>query len=515
MKYMLKLWDLIKKDFKILMRSKSSALIIIFGPLLLILLLGFAFNTSGDYHIKIGVYSEAYSELTENILAQLKTNYDVGKIDIKDDCINQIKTGNVHVCLIFPKDMQVGNDNANEIEFYVDYSRINLAYAIMDSISTSLETKSSELSLDLTNKLVTALNNANAELSSKQDVMGAAVSNNNDAVTKANNAYNTISSLDTNYSTSSLNLTTLDNSLSAQEAVYNATFSDLREAINNFKTATSAVFSKLDNVNANKAVILTDLETLKTTLETDKENLESVKGGIDKVLSEISTIQVTNAQNIVSPFKTTIKPVVGEKTHLGNMFPSLMVLIIMFITLILASTLTIQERLNKAYFRNFISPTKAITYLLATFITNFLIVITQIIIILGVALYFFKDELLNVLLNTGIALLLIIAVFITLGMLLGFIFKSQETTILGALFVSSILLFFSNTLLPLESLPENIRKITLFNPFVVSQELLKSLMLFNLNIMDVLKYVIILLVFLGVFASLTFLMRELTRRRQY
>src|SRR3989344_3893149 len=118
MKYLAKLWDLIKKDFKILMRSKSSALIIIFGPLLLILLLGFAFNTSGDYHIKIGVYSETYSELTENILAQLKTNYDVRKIDTKDDCINQIKTGNVHVCLIFPSDMQVGNDNANEIEFY-------------------------------------------------------------------------------------------------------------------------------------------------------------------------------------------------------------------------------------------------------------------------------------------------------------------------------------------------------------------------------------------------------------
>ena len=118
-------------------------------------------------------------------------------------------------------------------------------------------------------------------------------------------------------------------------------------------------------------------------------------------------------------------------------------------------------------------------------------------------------------LNSGAVLFLIIAVFVLLGMLLGYIFKSEETTTLGALFIASILLFFSNTILPLESLPEKIKAITLFNPFVVSQELLKGLMIFDLGFGDVLKYIIILAVFLGVFASLTFLARELTKRMQY
>ena len=40
-------------------------------------------------------------------------------------------------------------------------------------------------------------------------------------------------------------------------------------------------------------------------------------------------------------------------------------------------------------------------------------------------------------------------------------------------------------------------------------------MIFDLGFSDVLKYIIILAAFLGVFASLTFLARELTKRMQY
>lgn len=515
MKFFHKLLAIIKKDFKILSRSKTSALVLILGPLLVVLLLGFAFNTSGLYDINVGAYSDSYSELSNSLIEQLKTNYGVEKIESKDDCIKEIKTGSLHVCLVFPADMQVSNEKTNEVEFYVDYSRINLAYTIMESITGELETKSSEMSLDMTKKVVETLNSAKDEIGNKQGTVSNIISNSGEAIGKVDSAYTSFSSLDINYSASNLNVTNLDSTLEAEEAEHNETFSELRSAVDEFKSSVSTIFAKFELVRANRETILGNLEGLKTTLETDKGNLEGVKGSMDKVVGDINSISVTKAESIVVPFSTSIKPVVSEKTHLGNMFPALVVLVIMFIAILLSSTLVMQERLNKAYFRNFISPTGDSMFLLASFITNFLIILIQMIVIFGVSLFFFKGEILGVLLNSGIALLLIISVFIFLGMLIGYIFKSGETTTLGALFVASILLFFSNTILPLESLPEKIKAITLFNPFVVSQELLKGLMLFNLGLGDVLRYVIILLAFLGVFASLTFLARELTKRMQY
>ena len=515
MKFLIKLLAIIKKDFKILARSKSSALVLIFGPLLVVLLLGFAFNTSGLYDIKIGSYSDSYSELSNSLIEQLKTNYGVEKIDSKDDCIKRIKTGSLHVCLVFPGDMQVSNEKTNEVEFYVDYSRINLAYTIMESITGELKSKSSELSLDMTKKIVETITSAKGELEGKQGAVSTVISNNNEAITKVDSAYTGFSSLDLNTNDTNSNLTDLDEALIAEEEEHNETFSELRNTINDFKSSVSKVFSKIDAARTSRDAILGDLSVLKTNLETDKGNLESVKGGMDKVVGDINSISVTKAESIVAPFSTSVKPVVSEKTHLGNMFPSLIVLVIMFIAILLSSTMVMQERINKAYFRNFISPTGNGMFLLASFITNFLIVLTQMIIIFSVSLIFFKGDILNVLLNSGAVLFLIIAVFVSLGMLIGYIFKSEETTTLGALFIASTLLFFSNTILSLESLPEKIKAITLFNPFVVSQELLKGLMIFDLGFSDVLKYIIILAAFLGVFASLTFLARELTKRMQY
>jgi len=516
MSYLIRLLAIIKKDFKILLRSKSSGLIMIFGPLLIILLLGFAFNSSSMYDINVGTYSDSYSELSNNLIEQLEKSYDVKKIDLKDACINQVKRGNIHVCLVFPADMKVNNEGSNNIEFYVDHTRINLAYIVMDSISEELESKSSELSMEMTKRIVESLNTAKKELEGKQSAINNAISSTGDIISNIESSSSQLENLDINYSTSDLNLTELDKELKKKEEEYNETFTDLRDAIDSFESSVETIISKFEIVKNKRASIISNLESLKSSAQEDKTNLEGIQSSVNKVVENINSIEVTKPESIVAPFSTSVKPVTAEeKTHLGKMFPSLIALVIMLIAVLLSSTLVIKEKINKAYFRNFISPTGDFTFLLASFITNFLIILVQLIIIVGVSFYFFKEELLNVLLNSGIVLLLIAAVFVSLGMFLGYIFKTEETTTLGSLFVASILLFFSNTILPLESLPENIKMITLFNPFVVSQEVLRELMLFNLSLGDVLNYIGILGAFLVGFFILTFIMRELTKRRQY
>ena len=154
--FLLRIANIILKDIKLLIRSKSSALIVILGPLALIFLVGMAFNTSSLYNLKIATYSESYSEITNSLIENLKDQqYNVVKADSEANCIEGIKLGEYHVCTIFPKDMDIQNEN--NIIFYVDESRVNLAAIISNTIFSKVASKAEELSLSLTGELLTTL----------------------------------------------------------------------------------------------------------------------------------------------------------------------------------------------------------------------------------------------------------------------------------------------------------------------------------------------------------------------
>ena len=141
-----------------------------------------------------------------------------------------------------------------------------------------------------------------------------------------------------------------------------------------------------------------------------------------------------------------------------------------------------------------------------------MIVLLQLGVVFGVAAYFFRGEIVNLLLNTLGVLFLVISLFVLLGMVLGYIFNNQETSSLGAMFVSSILLFFSNTILPLESLPSTFKDIAMFNPFVVSESMLREIILFNAGFMSIINYVYILSGFILVLIVLLVSLRLIKKR---
>jgi hypothetical protein len=56
----MKLGTVIAKNLKLLFRSKESAYTIVFGPILIILLVSFAFmGATDDYTVRVGTYSPA------------------------------------------------------------------------------------------------------------------------------------------------------------------------------------------------------------------------------------------------------------------------------------------------------------------------------------------------------------------------------------------------------------------------------------------------------------------------
>ena len=107
----------------------------------MMMLIGFAFNTTSIFDIKVGTYSSSYSELSDSIVTKLQDDkFRVLKIDSEETCIEKIKSGDLHVCTIFPANLNI--KSTDKITFYVDQSRLNFVYIILDRISSKIATKS-------------------------------------------------------------------------------------------------------------------------------------------------------------------------------------------------------------------------------------------------------------------------------------------------------------------------------------------------------------------------------------
>src|SRR3989344_2559964 len=62
---------IVRKNIKLLMRTKASTLLVILGPLFLIFFAGIAFDNTTLYTVTVGTYSAAYNSLTNSFIDKL------------------------------------------------------------------------------------------------------------------------------------------------------------------------------------------------------------------------------------------------------------------------------------------------------------------------------------------------------------------------------------------------------------------------------------------------------------
>ncbi len=489
---LIKLYSIIKKNIKILLRSKISALIVILGPILVILLVGFGFNTSSLNNINIASYSPSYSDLSNVMIDQLtKDQFIVTKLDSEEACINSVKTSNSHVCMIIPANLDVNQEKQEPVTFYVDYSRINLVYLILNSISQKISTKSEEISLQLTQSLLDILAKTESDLGSQKTTINSLFSNNAQFQEKAQNIDDIINDINETVGSSFADLENVTTKIEGT----NLSEKDKEYVIDSINAMSSELSAKLDIIKEAKQKINVEANSLSSIVETTKSDLNSIESTVNDVTSKIDSLGIRDAARIVSPISTNIQPVTAQKTYLNYTFPTVLILILMFTSIMLSSILIMKEKISEAFFRNFITPTHGFLFILGNYISTLLLVIVQLLIIMSIASFFFSGLFSNF---VPIILLIIIAssLFILLGMFLGYLFRSEETVMLGSISIASIFLFFSNTILPIESLPETLKSLANVNPFVVSETLLRRLLLFQTGFSSINKGLIILLAYI-------------------
>jgi ABC-type multidrug transport system permease subunit len=523
-----KFLQIIMKNFRVLIRSKASALIVIVGPLLVILLLGLAFDNTNAYALNIGVYAESYTDVITSFVDKLsEKHFNVVKVNYEDDCMQKIKDGSLHACIVFPPGFSIkGEDRKNEITFYVDYSRVNIVYIILETLTNKISMRSKEISMELTNTLLTSLESTRAEIFSKKPLISRLTSGNSAMSSNVNKVIIDLGTLDLSLDTTEFKIDDIKDALSssnrssavnkidsARSKVNTAKgmaeglegggdiVNDLDSAYSYLTDArsllavgnVSASLSLVDQCYAKimdakermtDAAIISDssvklLKSVKTALNDSSSSVQELQTSFEKIDNYIGSVQVSGADEVVSPIKTGIKAVTSDTTHLNLLFPSLIVLVVMFVSILLSSTFVMMEKHSPAYFRNFITPASDFIFVISTYFTSMVLVLLQIIIILLISASFFSTDILTSALEAAIALVLITSAFTFLGMLIGHLFTSEETGTLAAISLGSMFLLLSNLFTPLESVPESLRVILSYNPFVVAESLLKKVIIFH------------------------------------
>jgi len=537
---MFKLRKLLEKNFKLLWKSKLFVVTILIGPFIMAVLLGMAFNNTDVYSMTVGIYANNYGEIENDLVDKLGENFNVLKFNNEDSCVKTLKDDLIHACIILPHDIAFKTNEVNEIIFYVDNSRINLVWLILDTVSEALETSSSAISTDLTNELLLKLNKAGTTIVRLSNVTAQALRENNGSLGHVKQIDLEMGSLDSAETQERVEDSILKNKELEREL--NSFIKNINTKIDESKNILSGLnvnSPELDDVEekmgeiediiseSDNLLLVSELNGLLEDLDQDifkiretslivlgknNENrdslastfnyLEQARGFIQEIDNEVHNLSVMNASKIVHPLRTEIRPIAKETTHFGFMYPTLIVLITLFVSIFFSSSMIIMERTSKAFFRNSVSSTSEVFFFIALFVTDLIIVLGSLSIFILFAKIFFG---MPVNLLFFLVLFLIASLFILVGSFIGYIAKSEQNNILMGIIVSSTLVFFSNTIIPIESVSDTLKGVLQYNPVVIGEVMLRKLLIYKVSFGFLLNDLSLLFIYILVLVVILFL----------
>ncbi len=548
--------ELVRKNLKNLVRAKASSLVVILGPLLVIFLAGLAFDNSNVYKVKIGTYRPDTNDITTAFLDQLRQDFKVIEYNSEGDCVDAIRKTDVNTCMIFSSNFTVGRPPSNEITFHVDYSRINLVWTILQAMTEKVSERTLQASKNLTKILLDTLEYAHQRITDQRQVVISLTTQNDLLAKNTQQMIADLSDVDLTFDESSVPLDKLvssktqvkqwvDDALAISEKglTKSTSFIDAANSLvkgssagNQVKDQLLANFQKsVDEIKKAKADLATTknltlqsfgefskqldavaeqisntksrLQEADTTRQLGLRVLEAINVLLDKSLlsivevqksmndidNRISAIEIKDPNAVSQPIVTTIKPIAQQKTYLNYLFPVLIVLVIMFTALLITPTMILLDKHSPASFRTYMTPVRDSSYIIANFITAFILLFLQTIIILAIASVFFSSQIISHVPTAILLLLFINSLFILIGMMIGYLFNNEETATLAAVSIGAIFLFISDVIIPIESMPEAFAYIARFNPYVLASSLLRRALLFGSSPLSMISDISILI----------------------
>jgi ABC-2 type transport system permease protein len=556
----MKSWAVILKSLKFLIRSKGSAAVVLLGPLLIVLIIGAGFYDSSENQLNIGVHTQDNSELTLRFLENLNTEENnIIKFDSEEKCVASIKESVALTCIIFPENFKIEDKKTNEVKFYVDESRINLVHQLIASLTQNLDIESTQVSSEITTEMLRILalteKNINENIEQTKDLqelLNNAQELNKNSETKltnvedssisvnimsisseVSNVQSQISSLRSKASETIDSSTKLINAITyngSEVTNLNYAIKELNESINKTKTTKTtlneisnnlaeaglkvdALKDRLKASRTTRLEVLTNLENISLTFIQLQKQSKTIQDKQLEIKKNIESFTLTEAASIVQPITTTIEPVTTNNNKLTYSFPYLLMLVIMFIGMMLAGTIIFMEKDSRAYFRVYTTPVKQSYFAVMAYLTSALILIAQTLLILVIVHFALSVPIFSNIGITAITIILSMSVFILIGMFLGYLFSTSEAIMMSSIALGAVMIFFSNLILPLETLAPIIQTIARFNPYVIASETIRKAMLFNATFATMWLDLLILLIYTIIIIGAIIILNKTTQAK--
>lgn len=494
------LGNIIGKNFKILWRSKVSALSIVIIPLVVVLLVGIAFSSSSFSSISIASYSEDYNNLSESALDTIQEKgYETKKYPSESKCEKSVKDGETKICIIFPGNLSIENNES--IFIYADKSRTDIAYYLINTLQSQISEEASGIGEIEVQKLINTVKSAKEIISTEKEK----ISDLKEDMDSAESSASSISgqNVDTDSLISSIeNLNSSLDDIDNQSSLVNEMRDDLDDAMSDIEEMSSS-FSEISESS----------DEISSKISNAKQKLSQTEDSLDNLLNELESADILEAEKIVDPLNTQVKSLKPNSSNWDYLFPKFIFIVILFCGIILASALIVREKKTGAVFRNSITSTRDFTFVIGTYITCLIILFLQLAIVLAGVQFIIGTSLHTMVAELALAVVISSSIFIFLGMLIGYAFISEETTMIVSISLIALFLFFSNAIFPIEAISGSLKNIIQYNPAAVSNTLFRKIILFNYDIFSVAKEFYILGGSLIISLFLALGVKKVTKRR--
>lgn len=280
---------------------------------------------------------------------------------------------------------------------------------------------------------------------------------------------------------------------------------DINSRIDELNNRSAALNNKLEDLSAlissgsgQNAELKQDIENLRRDLLFMEEKTENMTKSIDELeqsLSQFLTdiVRVTKELNhtievldtytekdpatILQPVKVDTMPVFKDKLQIFYKLPALISIILLFIILFISSSLIVNERRGGTMARIFLSPISMFFYVFEKMIYLLLLSLLAIISMM-IAAFLFQVP---VTISLNLILIFIVAslVYISIGILIGSISKSENTSLLTCLVIGFPLMFLSGAFSAPELMSQIMRAISQNLPLTMHIEMLESLIIYS------------------------------------
>lgn len=542
------------KNIRLMFRNWVSLSLLIIAPLILILLIGYAFSSDDITGLNIGIVSEV------DVSSFAQSVEDYGKIyqyKTIDACVSDMAMEEVHICLeIEGISLEGGGKEitTGSVVYHYDNTRGALSVALINKIKEFFGLKAEEISIrsaqaiieDIQNLVgfvqerkadIAELKNESANIRARLVERQQKLEEIRSDFLPAYNALKTVQAELHNSSSLVLNSTSeLDTAirqlntalipLRTVENMTNISLTDIDESVEALSNSTSSIVSDLNYTITLIDASIADIDEIKQMLDEEinmnKEMIEKIDISVVKIdelsveldakLAELSKLHPEMAERLVKPIIHSYETLLEDVKKIQSSFPQLAVIIIMFISLLFANIATLMEINDRAYFRNLIAPVDDIIYTAGLLITATAVIFVQVLVLFAVAQLRFNIPITEIFLPISFICILAVVFFILVGMFFAYLFRSVQTSILVTTFSLLVFFLFGNTLAFVESMPPIARFLSQYNPLTLSQFLIKQVQLFRTPLLSLAPEILLMLIYIIALMVIVFLLAKAKNR---